>query len=119
MMTDIQLPRPADPFQHDGQGNRIDWRHLVRKAPLEEVSNYLCSFDSYARARAMALVMVGSNAQRCVQIFLDWDNMSMLVALPLIPCRRPEADGVVALVGARRLKLTISPVELIRAAQRA
>jgi hypothetical protein len=25
---------------------------------------------------------------------------AMLVALPLIPCRRPEADGVVALVGA-------------------
>jgi hypothetical protein len=107
-MMDIQLPRPADPFKHDGQGKRIDWRHLVREAPLEEVSNYLWSFDSYARAGAMASVMVGSNAHRCVQIFLEWGNM----------CDAPWPYRSTLANDLRRALAEVTLIELLQAAER-
>jgi hypothetical protein len=74
-MTDCSRLRPAKPFHYDGLGRKIDWKHLVKEAPLDEVSNYLSSFDSYQRTEAMTWVMMVSCAQRCVQIFLEWGNM--------------------------------------------
>jgi hypothetical protein len=107
-MTDISLPRPADPFDYDGQGRKIDWKHLVGEASKDEVSNYLLSFDSYARAKAMTLVMTGSCAQRCVQIFLDFGNM----------CDAPwpyRSDLANAL---RRALDEVTLIELLEAAER-
>jgi hypothetical protein len=107
-MTDIPLPRPAGPFHYDGRGKKIDWRHLVEEAPLEEVSDYLWSFDNHARARAMALVMGCSSAQRCVQIFLEWGNMC---DAPW-PYRSYIADAL------RRALAEVTLIELLEAAER-
>ena len=52
-MTDDPLPQPADLFHRDGRGRSINWEYLVQEASLEEVSDYLWSFDSYARAQAI------------------------------------------------------------------
>src|SRR6266487_3667302 len=60
------------------------------------------------------LVMMCSCAQRCVQIFLDWGNMCDAPShiLPSLCGGRSGRDR-----RRRRLKLTISPIELMRAAQ--
>jgi len=65
----------ANPVQYDGLGNKINWRRLVQDASLKDVSHYLGTFDSYARTKAMAFLMIASSAQRCVQIFLDSGNV--------------------------------------------
>jgi hypothetical protein len=66
---------PVDPFHYDGIGRKIDWGRLVQDASLDEVSDYLGSFGSYARTEPMSLLMRCSRARRCVKIFLEWGNM--------------------------------------------
>jgi hypothetical protein len=107
-MTDDPLPQPADLFHCDGRGRSINFEHLAHKASLEEVSDYLLSFDSYARAQAMAMIMMFSCAKRCVQIFLDWGNMC---DAPW-PHRSHLADAL------RRALAEATLIELLEAAKR-
>ena len=101
-------PLPTDPLHYDGLGRSIDWRHVVREAPLDEVSKYLGSFDSYARTRAMTLLMVASTAQRCLQIFLEWGNM----------CDAPWLCHSNLAVALRRALAQLPLIELLEAAER-
>jgi hypothetical protein len=65
----------SDPCQYDGSGRAIDWSHLARAAPPEEVDKYLSSFDSYRRTKPMCCLMLVSAPRRCLQIFSEWGNM--------------------------------------------
>ena len=65
----------SDPCQYDGGGRAVDWQHLAREAPPEEVDKYLLSFDSYRRTEGMYYLMLASPPRRCLQIFLEWGNM--------------------------------------------
>jgi hypothetical protein len=74
LMMNYPLPRPLNPYQYDGLGRNIEWRHLVTAASLREVSSYLGTFDSYARTEAMTYLMIASSPRRALEIFMDSGN---------------------------------------------
>jgi hypothetical protein len=67
-----------DYIREDGLGRPIDWRHLVCEASMDQITNYLISFDSYSRTAALALLMSVTATERpeyCIRMFLDFADM--------------------------------------------
>ena len=61
-------------FLHrDGLGHEIDFFSLVKDAPVDELSRFLGTFDSYKRSEVLAWMLdaMCNRPEDCVRLFLD------------------------------------------------
>jgi hypothetical protein len=49
--------------------------HLAREGSNDDIGECLSRFDSYARAEALAVLMMFASPRRSLQIFLEWGNV--------------------------------------------